>query len=263
MGKPNKLICIKQCNNCGKNVEIRNKERLNRLHVFCSKQCEMAYKKIHREKAENYFNCKCPICGKLFHLKPYRIKKYKNNYCSKECHRLAKMQYMKGEKNHQFGLKGNKNSSWKSDRKITNYGYIKIRCLDHPFKDCDGFVFEHRLVAEKYLLNDENSIEIDGKRYLKPEYDVHHLDKNRLNNNLNNLEVITKKKHCELHIQERLKKQCKPVDKFNINGNYIESYQSIKEAGEKNKIFPQNINKCCKGKQKTAGGFIWKYKKEE
>jgi len=145
---------------------------------------------------------------------------------------------------------------------MTNYGYIKIRCLEHPFKDCDGFVFEHRLVAEKYLLNDKNSIEINGKRYLKPEYDVHHLDKNKLNNNLDNLEVITKKKHCELHMQERLKKRYKPVDKFDINGNYIESYPSIKEAGIKNNIFPQNINQCCKHRQKTSGGFIWKYKKE-
>lgn len=260
MNKQGKIICIKQCNNCGKDVEIRHKDRLKRLNVFCSKECEIIYKKQYRESFENYFNCKCPICNKMFHLKPYSIKKNKNNYCSKECHRIAKTQYMRGEKNHQFGLKGNKNASWKSDKKITNYGYIKIRCLEHPFKDFDGFVLEHRLIAEKYLLNNENSIEINGKKYLKPEFDVHHIDKNKQNNKLENLKIITKKEHSKLHIKEKIKKQCKPVDKFDINGKYLESYQSIKEASEKNNIFPQNIIKCCKNNKGTAGGYVWKYK---
>jgi hypothetical protein len=86
---------------------------------------------------------------------------------------------MLGENNPNYGNKGSKNPLWKSDEKINSYGYKKIRCLDHPFKDCDGFVMEHRLVAEKYLLNDKNSIEVNGTRYLKPEYDVHHINQKR------------------------------------------------------------------------------------
>ena len=59
---------------------------------------------------------------------------------------------MLGEGNHQFGLKGELNSSWKSNERISHYGYMLVRCLNHPFKNCDDFVFEHRLIAEKYLL---------------------------------------------------------------------------------------------------------------
>lgn len=199
MNKKGKLICIKKCSNCEKDVEIRHKERLNNENYFCSKECEKKFRKKQFEIIEDYFNCQCPICNKKFHLKPYRLNKSKTHYCSKECHRLAKKEYMKGENNHQYGLKGSKNSSWKSNKKITNYGYIKIRCLDHPFKDCDGFVFEHRLVAEKYLLDDENSIEINGKLYLKQEYAVHHIDFNKTNNISTNLKIMTLSEHSKLH----------------------------------------------------------------
>lgn len=207
MNKQGKLICIMKCSNCGKDVEIRHKKRLKHKNIFCSRECETTYKKKVRESQEGYFNCICLICNKKFHLKPYQLAKSKNHYCSRECHRKAKMEYMKGNKNHQYGLKGDKNASWKSDKKVTNYGYIKVRCLDHPFKDCDGFVFEHRLIVEKYLLNDENSIEIKGKKYLSPKYVVHHKDFNRKNNDLSNLEVMTLQEHTSLHSKLRRNKK--------------------------------------------------------
>ena len=147
-----------------------------------------------------WLNCTCPICGKRFHLKKYSVEKTKNqNCCSKECSREFRRTLMAGENNHQYGLKGDKNASWKSDRYINHYGYWKIRCLDHPFRDKQDFVLEHRLVAEQYLLNDENSVEIDGKRYLSPNYVVHHIDFNRLNNEVDNLVVMTKAEHQSLH----------------------------------------------------------------
>lgn len=257
-----KILCIRKCSNCGLDVKIKHNHRINLQDVFCSQNCSNEYRKKNREKNENYFNCICPMCNKKFHLKPYSLNKYSNHYCSKECHRLAKTQYMKGEKNHQYGIKGSKNSSWKSDKKITNYGYIKIRSLEHPFKDCDGFVFEHRLIAEQYLLNEENSIIINVKKYLKPEYEVHHIDGNKLNNKLENLKVITKKEHVRLHSQERIKKISKQVDQYDLNGKYLKTYFSIKDAAIENNLHSQNIIRVCKNKSKTAGGYIWKYTKK-
>ena len=144
-------------------------------------------------------NCTCDVCGKSFHRKPSQIKKRKRHYCSRACHIIDKHEYMLGKKNHQYGLKGSANASWKADRKESRFGYIQVRCHDHPFRDGDDFVFEHRLVAEKYLLNDENSIEIDGKRYLKPDYVVHHKDFDRQNNTPENLLVMTCAEHQSFH----------------------------------------------------------------
>lgn len=205
MGGQGKVICIRKCLNCGIDVEIRNKQRMIQEHIFCSQKCLNEYKRKEREQSPNYFNCICPICGRNFHLKPYQLKKAKHHYCSKKCYIEAKKEYMKGKGNHQYGLKGRKNASWKTDKKVTNCGYIKIRSLDHPFKDYDDCVLEHRLVAEKYLLNDENSIEINGKRYLKPEYVVHHKDFNKQNNEVSNLQVMTLQEHTSLHSKLRVK----------------------------------------------------------
>lgn len=149
--------------------------------------------------SSDYYNCVCPQCGVRFHLKPCAVKKSKEHYCSKKCFYESKKISFCGENNHQYGLKGSKNSSWKSDRKVSQYGYIMVRCLDHPFREKDGFVFEHRLVAEENLLTDENSIEIDGKRYLKPDYCVHHKDFNRVNNSVENLVVMKKEEHQSFH----------------------------------------------------------------
>jgi dUTP pyrophosphatase len=149
---------------------------------------------------EGWINAECPICGKQFHLKPSKLAIDKNHYCSRECHHAAQRIYMKGSGNHQYGLKCEKNPKWKGGRKFTNYGYYTVYCPDHPFADKrTHHVFEHRLIAEKYLLTEENSVEINGKRYLRPEYAVHHIDFDRTNNDVSNLAVMTKAEHKRLH----------------------------------------------------------------
>lgn len=54
----------------------------------------------------------------------------------------------------------------------------------------------------------------------------------------------------------------KPVLQFDKNMNFISEYESIKSAGEKTKTDKGDINKVCRNKQKSAGGFIWLYKSE-
>lgn len=151
------------------------------------------------EHGDEYYNCTCPICGNKFHLKPYALSRAKRHFCSKECFYIAKKDDMKGENNHQYGLKGNKNASWISDRKKSRFGYVQIRCLEHPFKDLQGFVFEHRLIAERFLLNDTNSVVVNGKKYLSPDFVVHHKNFDRQDNRVENLVVMTKEEHQKLH----------------------------------------------------------------
>lgn len=51
----------------------------------------------------------------------------------------------------------------------------------------------------------------------------------------------------------------KPVSQFTLKGEFIKTYSSIMEAERETGIYNSNINKCCKGKRKTTGGYIWKY----
>ena len=47
---------------------------------------------------------------------------------------------------------------------------------------------------------------------------------------------------------------------FSKDGEFIAEYPSIKEAERQTGCYHENICNCCKGKYKTCGGFIWKYK---
>ena len=51
----------------------------------------------------------------------------------------------------------------------------------------------------------------------------------------------------------------KAVDKFTLDGKFLETYSSITEAAKANGLHNASISKCCKNLNKTSGGFIWKY----
>lgn len=99
----------------------------------------------------------------------------------------------------------------------------------------------HRLVARAFMPNPEDFI-----------LEINHIDRNPENNLLDNLEWCTRQKNVE-HSQN------KTVNQYDTSGNYIQSFESAKLAGETTGVDPSAISKVCLGKRKTAGGFIWKY----
>jgi len=78
-----------------------------------------------------------------------------------------------------MGLKLNKNPNWKGGRTISSHGYVRIKKPDHPNADIMGYVYEHRLIAEKTI-----------GRYLNKNEVIHHRDENRSNNAPDNIEIM-------------------------------------------------------------------------
>lgn len=76
--------------------------------------------------------------------------------------------------------------------RLVHKGYVYILTKDHPNSDRDGYVSEHRLVMERHL-----------GRILDKEEVVHHKDRNRSNNSIDNLEL---KKSQSEHMQEHYPK---------------------------------------------------------
>ena len=52
----------------------------------------------------------------------------------------------------------------------------------------------------------------------------------------------------------------KPIIQYDKLMNIISEYESLSEAARQTKINAQNISSVCLGKNKSAGGYIWKYK---
>ena len=150
-----KCIIVK-CDYCGKDVSITPSQQTRNKHFFCNVECSSAFKRRNQVKLI------CPICKKEFYRKQSWVSRLKNvndATCSKECYAKLKSINFTGKNNHQYGLTGSKNASWKSDVRHKNDNrYTLIRSETHPFRDKANFVPEHRLIAEKYLLNENNSI---------------------------------------------------------------------------------------------------------
>lgn len=143
---------------------------------------------------------------------------------------------------------------------ISNSGYYRVGLyLNNKSKNKEV----HRIVAETFIDNPENKIE------------VNHIDGNKLNNNVDNLEWVTHKENINHAwknnlfepVREASKRygknnpSAKGVIQYDINENKIEEYECIEDAAIKTNVNKTNIGKCCNGRRKTAGGYIWKFKK--
>jgi group I intron endonuclease len=68
-----------------------------------------------------------------------------------------------------------------------------------------------------------------------------------------------------MHHTEKAKKKMseshkKKVDQYDLDNNFIKSFDSIADAAIEINTCRDNIGRVCSGRNKTAAGFIWKYK---
>ena len=146
---------------------------------------------------------------------------------------------------------------------VSNFGRIKHKNkILKPIKSRNGYLhiflyknkikkqfLIHRLVAIEFI---DNTSEYN---------EVNHIDSDKENNRIDNLEWCTRKQnvHHFLSTNNRNDTNAKEVIQYDLYGNLIKKYKSIRSASTETGISPHNIIFCCRGQKTTASNFIWKY----
>jgi len=142
----------------------------------------------------------------------------------------------------------NTNKILKGKQSNNGYLYVDLWINNKPKQ-----IAIYRLVAE-YHVNNPNNFSV-----------VNHIDENKINNISSNLEWCThiyNLHHGTAQKRKAVSKQVK-VKQFTKNGKFIKEFGSCKDAEQSFGKTSSNISNCCKGRLKTAYGYIWRYSEEK
>ncbi len=152
----------------------------------------------HRYKrTKTTYHLSCDYCGTAFirhkgEMDPKRFGRDYKHFCS-ECYNPTRCADLGRET-----FRNNLNKKI-GERRIDSQGYVTIYMgKTHPYtKSYGGAIREHIVVMENHIkraLNSENGNRRTGNAEV-----VHHIDGNRQNNTLSNLQLMTVKEHNACH----------------------------------------------------------------
>lgn len=131
---------------------------------------------------------KCGHCKKEFKKNPeFSYEKYeKQKFCSRVCGLYSR----KGEK--RPNASGANHPHWKGGKRTSAWGYILLSRPNHPYAQSHGYILEHRLVMENHL-----------GRYLHPKEVIHHINGDKIDNRIENLELLkSQSEHTKRHFKQ-------------------------------------------------------------
>ena len=183
-------------------------------------------------------------------------------------------------------LKDLKNEEWQDIKdyeglyQVSNYGRIKSLPKFHKTNknySSIGYITKSKILKQYMNHTGYYSVQIKGKKHVHKLVlenfvenvnnlpCINHRDENKENNKLYNLEYCTYKYNTNYgttpkRISEtKRKKYGRKTNQYDLQGNFLKTWNNAREIDQELNIAWQNVWKCCNGKRKTAGGFIWKY----
>ena len=129
----------------------------------------------------------------------------------------------------------------KSD--MNSKGYLRVGLCKNSIKSNKRV---HRLVAETFIPNPDNKSE------------VNHIDENKTNNSLDNLEWMTTKEN--INHGTRNERVSIPIITTNIKTGESTEFYGISECARQLGLNAGNITSVLKGRLKQTKGYTFKYK---
>ena len=182
------------------------------------------------------------------------IQNYPNYQVSNFGNIKSKKRYVK-QKN---GMSLKKERILKPQKDKKGYYYVRL------YNDKGWKYFKiHHLVAKTFIENLKNKPTVD------------HIDRNKSNNCDNNLrwasyieqannkDKINIIKHMKKIGKIPYKNRAKKVKQYDMLGNFVNEWDSSREASLALGISETSISNCVVGYTKSAGGYIWRYVNEE
>lgn len=145
-----------------------------------------------------------------------------------------------------------------------NAGYCQVTLCDGHDKK---MFLVHRLVAETFIPNPDNLPWVNHKDEIPHHNFVENLEWCTAKYNIGYGTAPERRKET-IRKKEVIKKSVKgnyhtrKVEQYDMKGKFIKCYDSVMDVERHTNICHPSIINCCKGKLKTAGGFVFKYKED-
>lgn len=128
-----------------------------------------------------------------------------------------------------------------TNRKPNISGYIPITLCGKTYR-------LHRIIANAFIDNPDNKEQ------------VNHMDGNKINNCISNLEWVTNQENQIHKFKTGLgNNQTRKICQYDLENNFIKIFPSIISASKEINVCKSCVQGVLGGRRKTTGGFIWKY----